>query len=44
MDKTKKQVLIYSQYQQMKVQARIQKLSCVGKLWDDDDFKSMKMD
>jgi hypothetical protein len=42
MDKTKKQVLNYSQYQQMKVQARIQKLSCVGKLWDDDYFKSMK--
>jgi hypothetical protein len=44
MDKTKKQVMIYSQYQQMKAQARIQKLSCAGKLWDDDDFKSMKMD
>ncbi len=23
---------------------RIQKLSCAGKLWDEDDFKSMKMD
>jgi hypothetical protein len=45
MDKTKKQVMIYSQYQQMKAQAHIQKLSwCVGKLWDDNDFKSMKMD
>jgi hypothetical protein len=44
MDKTKKQVLIYSQYQQMKAQAHIQKLTCAGKLWDDDDFKSMKMD
>jgi hypothetical protein len=44
MDKTKKQVMIYSQYQQMKAQARIQKLLCAGKLWDDNDFKSIKMD
>ena len=44
MDKTKKQVLIYSQYQQMKAQAHIQKLLCAGKLWDDNDFKSMKID
>ena len=43
MDKTKKQVMIYSQYQQMKAQACIQKLLCVGKLWDDNDFKSIKM-
>ena len=44
MDKMKKQVMIYSQYQQMKAQAHIQKLLYAGKLWDDDDFKSMKMD
>ena len=43
-DKTKKQVMIYSQYQHMKAQARIQKLSYAGKLWDYDDFKSMKTD
>ena len=44
MDKTKKQVMIYSQYQQMKAQARIQKLLCAGKLWYDNDSKSIKMD
>ena len=44
MDKTKKQVMIYSQYQQMKAQACIQKLSCADKVWDDNDFKSIKMD
>ena len=44
MDDTKKQVMIYSQYQQMKAQAHIQKLLCAGKLWDDNDFKSLKID
>ena len=44
MDKTKKQEMIYSQYQQMKAQVHIQKLLCVGTLWDDNDFKSIKMD
>jgi hypothetical protein len=43
-DKTKKQVLIYAQYQQMCAQARQSKLSSAGKLWDDNNFASMKMD
>ena len=43
-DKTKKQVLVYAQYQQMRAQARQKKLSLAGKLWDDNDFASMKMD
>ena len=43
-DKTKKQVLVYAQYQQMSAQARQSKLSSAGKLWDDKDFESMKMD
>ena len=43
-DKTKKQVLVYAQYQQMRAEARQSKLSSAGKLWDDKDFASMKMD
>jgi hypothetical protein len=43
-DRTRKQVLIYAQYQQMRAQARMTRLSSAGKLWDDDDFASMKMD
>jgi hypothetical protein len=42
-DKTKKQVLI-SHYQQMHAQASMRKLSVAGKLWEDADFDSMKMD
>ena len=44
MDKTKKQVLIYAQYQQTRAQARMTKLAAAGKLWEDEDFASMKMD
>ena len=43
-DKTKKQVLIYAQYQQTRAQARMTKQSAAGKLWEDEDFASMKMD
>jgi hypothetical protein len=43
-DKTKKQVLIYAQYQQTRAQALMRKLSMAGKLWEDADFDSMKMD
>ena len=43
-EKTTKQVLVYAQYQQMRAQARQNKLSSAGKLWDDSDFASMKMD
>jgi len=43
-DKTKKQVLIFAQYQQTRAQARITKLAAAGKLWEDEDFASMKMD
>jgi hypothetical protein len=42
--KTKKQVLIYAQYQQTRAQARMTKLAVAGKLWEDEDFASMKMD
>ena len=37
-DKTRKQVLVYGQYQQICAQALASKLSSAGKLWDDDDF------
>ena len=44
-DKTKKQVLIYTQYQgQTLAQARMTKLAAAGKLREDEDFASMKMD
>ena len=43
-DRTKKQVLIYAQYQQTRAQVRMTKLAAAGKLWDDEDFASMKMD
>ncbi len=43
-DKTRKQVLIYTQYQQMHAQAQISKLLLAGKLWENDDFSCMKMD
>jgi hypothetical protein len=43
-DKTKKQVLIYTQYQQTRVQAWMSTLSAAGKLWEDEDFASMKTD
>jgi hypothetical protein len=39
-DKTKKQVLIFAQC----AQARMTKLAAAGKLWEDEDFASMKMD
>ncbi len=42
--KTKKQVLIFTQYQQTHAQARMTRLAVAGKLWEDEDFASMKMD
>jgi hypothetical protein len=42
--KTTKQVLIYSQYQQARAQAKMQNRAAAGKLWDNNDFASMKMD
>ncbi len=35
---------LYGQSQQHKACARVEKLSSVGKLWEDADFKTMKMD
>ena len=43
-DKTEKQVLIFAQYQQTRAQAQMTKLAAAGKLWEDEDFASMKMD
>ncbi len=43
-NKTKKQVLIYAQYQQTSAQAQMTKLAAAGKLWEDEDFALMKMD
>jgi len=43
-DKTKKQVLIFAQYQQTRAQARMTKLAAAGKLWEDEGFASIKMD
>jgi hypothetical protein len=34
-NKTKKQVLIYAQYQQTRAQAQMTKLAAAGKLWED---------
>jgi hypothetical protein len=42
--KGQKQVTLYGQNQQLKASARAVKLSLVGKLWEDKDFKTMKMD
>ena len=42
--KTTKQVLIYAQYQQARAQAKMYNRASAGKLWDDNDFASMKMD
>ena len=39
-DKTKKQVLVYAQYQQMRTQARQNKLSLAGKLWDENTLEA----
>ena len=43
-NKTKKQVLIYAQYQETRAQAKMARLAAAGKLWEDEDFASMKMD
>jgi hypothetical protein len=43
-EKCKKQVTLYGQNQQLKATARRDKLSSVGKLWEDADFKTLKMD
>ena len=43
-EKTTKQVLIYLQHQMMRGALRGTALSAAGKLWDDNDFASMKMD
>ena len=43
-DKTTKQVLIFSQHQMMHGALRWTALSTAGKLWNDNDFVSMKMD
>ena len=44
MMKTTKQVLVYAQYQQARAQAVMANRATAGKLWDDSDFVSMKMD
>jgi hypothetical protein len=43
-NKTSKQVLIHSQHQMMHGALHRAGLSTAGKLWDDDDCVSMKMD
>jgi hypothetical protein len=43
-DKTAKQVLVYSQYQMLRGKLRKTALLCAGKLWEDSDFNCMKMD
>jgi len=43
-EKCKKQVTLYGQYQQVKACLKEEKLSSAGKLWEDADFKSLKMD
>ncbi len=41
---TTKQVLIYAQYQQAKAQAQMKNCVTTGKLWEDKDFITTKMD
>jgi hypothetical protein len=41
---TTKQVLIYAQYQQARAHAKMHNRAAAGKLWDNNDFSSMKMD
>ena len=43
-DKVKKQAALYRQYQQVKTRAKQTKLSSAGKLWEENNFKSLKMD
>jgi hypothetical protein len=40
----KQQTALYGQYQQVKARAKQTKLSSAGKLWEENDFKSLKMD
>ncbi len=44
LDKCKKQVILYGQNQQLRARGRVERLSSVGELWEDVDFKTMKMD
>jgi hypothetical protein len=43
-ERCKKQVTLYRQNQQLKTGARATRLSSLGKLWEDIDFMTMKMD
>ena len=43
-EKTKKQVTIYGRYQQIKGQLRSKSLATAHKLWEEEDFDTMKMD
>ena len=43
-DRVKKQAALYGQYQQVKTCVKQTKLSSAGKLWEENDFKSLKMD
>ncbi len=43
-DKVKKQAALCGQYQQVKAHARQSKLSSAGKLWEEKNFKLLKMD
>ena len=43
-DRVKKQAALYGQYQQVKTCVKQTKLSSAGKLWEENDFKSSKMD
>ena len=42
--KCTKMVLVYGQYQQLHAEAKLAKLSVVGKLWEEADFECMKID
>ena len=44
MDKTKKQVLIHALYGQLRAESKNAALASAGKLWNDEDFASLKMD
>jgi hypothetical protein len=44
MTKTTKEVLMYTQYQHACAQAKMINQATAGKLWDDGDFTSIKMD
>jgi hypothetical protein len=43
-DKCTNIVMVYGQYQQLRAEAKLAKLSAAGKLWEEADVKCMEID